>query len=481
MAGLQNHILAAKIVAVWKLYTCQPMLAKPIRQALYKEQTMAQATFHFPRGFLWGTATASHQVEGNSFNNNWWAWEQQAGHILQGDKSGLACDWWAGRWRDDFDRAAAAGQNAHRLSVEWSRVQPAPDRWDENAIDRYIEMMRGLYERRITPMVTLHHFTDPLWLEELGGWENEKVAQYFSAYVERVVEALRNYTSLWVTINEPNVLSVSAYLAGIWPPGVKSASRMGRVMANLIRAHAAAYNTIHRLQPQAKVGMAINYRPFKPLKSWSPVGRLAARLINQIFNETFPTALSSGSLRFPGWLLRIPEARGTQDYLGINYYTLGHISGNVLNLRQNIVKPPFPHGTEVSPSGMFANEPSGMFQALKWGLKFDVPIYVTENGIEDKEDRLRPRYLIQHLHQVWRAVNFNYPVRGYFHWTLVDNFEWDRGWSQRFGLWELDVESQVRRKRLSADLYAEICRENGISSDMVQRYAPEIIDGMFPD
>ena len=134
---------------------------------------MAQATFHFPRGFLWGTATAAHQVEGNNTNNNWWAWEQQAGHILQGHKSGLACDWWGGRWREDLDRAAEGGQNAHRLSIEWSRVQPAPNRWDEDALDRYRQMLRGLRESGHDAMVTLHHFTDPLWLEEQGGWENE--------------------------------------------------------------------------------------------------------------------------------------------------------------------------------------------------------------------------------------------------------------------------------------------------------------------
>jgi beta-glucosidase len=122
-----------------------------------------------------------------------------------------------------------------------------------------------------------------------------------------------------------------------------------------------------------------------------------------------------------------------------------------------------------------------MFEAIKWALKFKKPIIITENGVENADDSLRPRYLIQHLHQVWRAVNFNFPVKGYFHWTLVDNFEWERAWTQRFGLWELDQETQARRKRPSADLYAEICRENGLSSEMVARFAPEIFQQMFPN
>jgi beta-glucosidase len=442
---------------------------------------MIQASFHFPRGFLWGTATASHQVEGNNTLNNWCAWEQAAGHILENHTSGLACDWWGGRWREDFDRAAAAGQNAHRLSIEWSRIQPTPDRWDEEALDRYIEMLRGLHERKMTPLVTLHHFTDPIWLAELGGWGNEQVVGYFNAYVGKVVEALREYANLWVTINEPNVLSISAYLLGIWPPGIKSLGAAFEVMTNLVRAHAAAYHTIHRIQPQAQVGMAINYRPLHPLRSWNPLDRAAVRIYSQMFNEFFPTALNSGVLRFPFWFRRVREAKGTQDYLGVNYYTHDYITANLSNLENVIAKPPFPPGSDVSPSGMIANLPSGMFQGIRWAQKFNVPVIVTENGIEDADDRIRPRYLIQHLHQLWRAVNFNLPVKGYFHWTLVDNFEWERGWTQRFGLWELDVQTQARRKRPSADLYAEICLENGLSTDMVARYAPEIFASMFQE
>ncbi|MBI1854979.1 MAG: glycoside hydrolase family 1 protein [Chloroflexi bacterium] len=137
---------------------------------------MPQAVFHFPRGFLWGTVTASHQVEGNNTNNNWWKWEQE-GHT--NGTSGLACDWWGGRWREDFDRAAEAGQNAHRFSVEWSRIQPAPNQWDEDALEKYRAMLRGLRERGILPMVTLHHFTDPLWVWEHGAWESAETAGLF--------------------------------------------------------------------------------------------------------------------------------------------------------------------------------------------------------------------------------------------------------------------------------------------------------------
>jgi beta-glucosidase len=144
-----------------------------------------------------------------------------------------------------------------------------------------------------------------------------------------------------------------------------------------------------------------------------------------------------------------------------------------------------PKGADISPTAqafVIASEPEGFFEALKWSVRTfpNMPILITENGAYDREDAFRRRYLAQHIHQMWRAVNFNWPIKGYFHWSLVDNFEWERGWTQRFGLWELDPETQKRTKRPSADLYAEICKENGLSSEMVQKYCPEVFEKLFP-
>ncbi len=441
---------------------------------------MAQATFHFPRGFLWGSATASHQVEGNNTNNNWWAWEQQPDRIHHGHKSGLACDWWGGRWREDFDRAAENGQNAHRFSVEWSRIQPTPDHWDESALEHYREMLRGLYSRSMTAMVTLHHFSDPLWLVEMGGWENDAVVDLFARFVKKTVEALQEYTNLWVTINEPNVYTTSGYFMGVFPPGKNDFQAGIHAMENMVKAHAAAYQVIHQVQNTARVGMAINYRSFVPAQSWSPFDRWAASLQSKFFNDFFPQALASGVLRYPAWSKKLSAAKGTQDFIGVNYYTRDYVRFSPLKVSDLFGHRFYLPNAELSETGFIANAPQGMFEALKWSTQFDKPIMITENGVEDPHDDFRRRYLIQHLHQVWRAVNFNFPIKGYFHWCLVDNFEWERGWTQRFGLWELDIETQARRKRPSVDLYAEICRENGISSDMVARYAPDLLTSMFP-
>jgi beta-glucosidase len=441
---------------------------------------MTQATFHFPRGFLWGTATAAYQVEGNNPNSNWYAWEQQPGRIVNGDKSGLACDWWNGRWREDFRRAAEGGQNAHRMSVEWSRIQPAPDRWDEEALNRYVEIVRGIVELNMTPLITLHHYSDPQWFVEQGGWEDDTAAGYFEKYVRRVVGALKDYTNLWCTLNEPNGYAMLGFYQGLFPPGKKDIVLAFKVMVNLVRAHAAAYHAIHQIQPEARVGMANYYRSLQPRKKWSPLDGLVANLLMGL-NNIFPAAATDGIIRFLNRRKRVAEAKGTQDFLGIDYYTRDYVSFDLFKPSELFSRRAFRPGAELSTTGFLANEPAGMFEALKWGLKYNVPIIVTENGFEDAEDRIRPKYIVDHLHQVWRAVNFNWPIKGYFHWTLVDNFEWERGWTQRFGLWELDVETQARRKRPSADLYAEICRENGISDDMVRRYAPEAIKVLFPD
>jgi beta-glucosidase len=194
----------------------------------------------------------------------------------------------------------------------------------------------------------------------------------------------------------------------------------------------------------------------------------------------FFRSLSRRVLHLPFSRKHIPEAKGAQDFLGINYYTRDRVAFNLLKPGMFFTRQFFPEGSDLSDEGFIANEPDGLFEALTWARRFDTPIIVTENGVNDTSDHMRPRYMIQHIHQVWRAINFNYPIKGYFWWSLVDNFEWERGWTQRFGLWELEIETQGRRKRPSADLYAEICHENALSSEMVAKYSPEITDKLFP-
>jgi beta-glucosidase len=250
----------------------------------------------------------------------------------------------------------------------------------------------------------------------------------------------------------------------------------------MIRAHAAAYRAIHEIQRESRVGYALHYRSFLPYRTWSPLDKLSTNIAFTSLNSGFPSALATGVMRSPLGSIKIPEAQGTQDYFGFNYYTRDYVAFDLRKPKTMFAHNFFAKEADLSTNKSMANEPEGLFEGLKWIVRTfpNLPIIITENGVEDSDDHMRRRYLAQHIHQMWRAVNFNWPVKGYFYWTLVDNFEWERGWTHQFGLWGLDRETQKRIKRPSVDLYAEICKENGLSSEMVQKYCPEVFDKLFP-
>ncbi len=438
------------------------------------------ARYVFPEGFLWGTATAAHQVEGDNTANQWWAWEQ-AGRVFQKQTSGPGCGWWRGRWKEDFARAADAGHNAIRFSVEWSRIQPEPDRWDEDALERYRTWARTARQMGLEPLVTLHHFTDPLWLSEQGGWETSEAVARFRTFVERVASALREYVRLWATFNEPNIYAYRGYVEGAFPPGrTEDLAAAFTVLTHMAQAHAAAYEAIHRVQPDAQVGIVLHYRGMRPARPWFPPDRWIARLHHRWLNDFYYHALARGRLIGPGLRSQAaPELRGTLDYVGLNYYTEDQVR---FTLRRSEVfgAHGFPAGAALSAHGEIAHVPAGLYRALRWANAFRVPIYITENGVDDPDDRLRPRYLLEHVHQVWRALINNWPVRGYLHWSLVDNFEWEWGWTRHFGLWACDPQTQRRTARPSAHLFAALAQNNGFDAALVDRYAPAARPVLFP-
>ncbi|MDF1500179.1 MAG: family 1 glycosylhydrolase [Anaerolineales bacterium] len=441
---------------------------------------MITARYQFPRNFLWGTCTASHQVEGQNHHSDWWHWEQQPDRILHGHRSDDACGWWDGMWAEDMDRARVGSQNAHRLSLEWSRIEPHPAVWDEDAIERYREILQGMLERGIEPMVTLVHFSHPQWFIERGGWLQADSWELFERYVDKCVRRLKDLVTMWVTINEPNVYVYSGFVEGVFPPGMETLGAVPVVTGNLLKAHAAAYRAIHAIQADAMVGIAHHYRSFKPANGKNPLDKFAASFRHRAFNAVFPEALRTGRIQLLHWRESLPELVGTQDFFGLNYYTRETVDVDLMQPDKMLKTGNFPPGADVSPGGFIANEPEGFWEALTWAHDFALPIYITENGVEDPEDNIRSRYLACHLRELWKAANFNWQIKGYYHWTLVDNFEWERGWTQRFGLWDLDPRSKIRTRRPSADFYAEICKTNGLSAGSVAEFAPEVLDRIFP-
>jgi len=449
---------------------------------------MAKATLYFPRDFKWGCATAAHQVEGGNDKNDWWAWEQGAGHIKGGQKSERACDWWGDGFEKDMDFAAQMHNNAHRLSIEWSRIEPQEGQWDTAAIDRYRAMLESMRERGIEPMITLHHFTSPQWLVERGGWETPAVVPLFERFVTKAVESLKDLCDLWITINEPNVYAVGGWVSGVdtseaaaqnaMPPGKDDLGLAFTVIDNLMLGHAAAYHAIHRLQDQARVGLAHHMRLFEPYRSDSILDRWVAGNRDRVFNQTILDAMLRGRVRF---IQHNRSLRNTADFIGLNYYTREftkfdrhNLPGMVLG--NGLVKP----GIEMSDGNYGEIYAQGLFRFLKRLERTGKPIYITENGIPDADDDQRPRYLITHLRAIWQAINQNVPIMGYYHWSLVDNFEWAEGWNLRFGLVELNPQTQERRLRRSGELYGEVCGTGTLNEELVYNYTPELIDTLFP-
>jgi len=443
------------------------------------KKSRPEATFHFPADFKWGVATAAHQVEGRNTHSDWWSWEQADDHIKEGHTSGQACDWWENA-EADFDRAAAMGLNTLRLSVEWSRVEPRPGEFDDSALERYSDMLRGLHARHIEPMVTLHHFTNPGWLTEQGGWENRETVALFARFVRRTVEALGQHCNLWCTINEPNVYSYLGYVEGIFPPGQSSLKTAMRVIRHLLIGHAAAYREIHTIQPHARVGFAHNMNVFDPANPRSPLDRRAARIADKGFNQAILTALTRGWWTLPLGIGPAWRLRRTLDWIGLNYYTRDLVTFDRTQRQTLFSRRLHADDAEMLDGGYGESYPQGIFRCLRRLGRLGVPIYVTENGIPDDDDDQRPRYLLAHLHQVWHAIQLCCPVMGYYHWTLVDNFEWASGWTLHFGLIALNPETQARTPRQSASLYTDVVRTNAITPQIVDTYAQELRNDLLP-
>jgi beta-glucosidase len=379
----------------------------------------------FPHGFLWGAATAAHQIEGNNVRNDWWRAEE-AGVLPH--RSGDACDSW-NRWADDIRLLQEMGLNAYRFSVEWARIEPEPGHFDQAALDTYRHMLESMHAAGIEPLVTLHHFTNPAWLADRAGWANPEVVGRFGAYADRVARNLGDLVRWWVTINEPSILGLKGYLEGSWPPRRPGDLRgYLRLMRHTARAHITARRALRAHRTDALAGIAFALWPMEPLRRWNPIDQLMARV---------------GDWAWQGRVL--DRTLPTLDWIGVNYYS------------RNIVGWPWPRTAVSGPTTDFGWEiyPTGLHDVLRRVGRYGKPVVITENGIADADDDQRPEYLVAHLRQAQRAISAGVDLRGYMHWSLLDNFEWSEGFSKRFGLATRD-----RVLHPSGRLYGTIARTN---------------------
>ncbi len=405
--------------------------------------------WRFPEGFLWGTSSAAHQVEGDNRNCEWWEFEQQPGRIANGEISGIACDHYH-RYREDFSLLRELNQNAHRLSIEWARIEPSEGEFDSRQIRHYRDVLGELREQGMEPMVTLHHFTNPLWFIRKGGWGASGSARAFLPYVNRVVDELGDLVSMWCTINEPNIYAANGWITGEFPPGRRGdLAAFYRVLANMRLAHELSYLAIKRRRPDSPVGISHHKFLFVPASNRRS-DRLATRTA-QLAVDRWPVA--------PGRLRRVVEA--TSDFIGIAHYHGQCCAFDAGRPREQFIRRFNVPGALVTDMGWSA-DPSWMREVLNDLKGLGKPVYITENGLATSDDAKRERYLTELLSNVHLAIQDGVDVRGYFHWTNMDNFEWARGYQVHFGLIAVDRRTLERTVKPSGRLYARIARANGL-------------------
>jgi beta-glucosidase len=416
----------------------------------------------FPQGFLWGAATASHQVEGDNSNNDWWQWEQAPGHIVDGTRSGQAAKWWSGRAEEDLTLAAEMGHNAHRMSLEWSRLEPSPGIYDDAAFARYRKILSTMQELGMSRSVTIYHFTLPQWVAARGSWTSPGIVEQFARFAQECVLRLGDLVDWWATINEP----MMGYLGRRWPPGAGSLASSLKAAANLLRAHHEAFLRCKDQSPDAQIGIVLNIPSIQPAGERA-ADRGVASIQDWLMNEMMLRAVEQGELSLPLATRReaLHAGPGASDWFGLNYY------GRHL-MRFTPTKPADFFGEQVQ-DGVRSDEgnwgeiyPQGLTDGLLRLARFGKPLFVTENGIFDNQDTQRPAYLVRHVRATYDALQQGADVRGYFHWTLVDNFEWAEGWTTRFGLIEVDPETQQRQPRRSASVFQEVIDKNGITPQL---------------
>jgi beta-glucosidase len=430
----------------------------------------------FPKNFTFGVATAAYQVEGH-IDNDWSEWEQQGKLKDPHMRCGRGVDHW-NRFDLDVQLAQEVGSDAFRISLEWARIEPVRGQYDEAMVDQYRQRLLKMKAAGIRPVVTLHHFTHPKWFHSETPWHEPASVEMFRRYARVCAGILKGLDALVITINEPMVLLLGGYIQGVLPPGIADGRKAMLALGNMARAHVAAREEILRECGRCEIGIAQNMIVFRPDRWWHPMDRAVTRLAAESYNHAFLRALTDGELRItmPGLAStrqRIDGARDSVDFMGINYYTRAHL--------RFLTKAPFLefvfrdiHNRRLTDIG-WEEYPEG-FAELLLELKrgYGKPIWVTENGIDDRAGDRRPRFLYDHWRQLLQAKAGGADVRGYLYWSLMDNFEWLEGWGPRFGLYSVDFETLERRATPACHYFRQVATSRKLVSPDAIRPQPEL-------
>ncbi len=467
--------------------------------------------YTFPAGFRWGAAGAAHQIEGGNTNNNWYQFETLPAVAGKTDEpSGAAVDGWA-RYAEDADLAADLGIDVYRLSIEWSRVEPSRDQWDEAAWQHYSDVIDALRDRGIEPMVTLHHFTEPIWVQDLAdldcasgptdtnlcGWAHPEVPAEFVEFATEAAARFGDRVDTWTTFNEPMGYFIVGYVGGSFPPG-KSALTVSDIQANafpvlkgMLDGHAGAYAAVHVTDATdadgdgraADVGFTNAMSWVVPVDPDNPDDVAAAERVQALYGYSFPDAVIDGLLDAD--LDGVPEEAHpewahTCDQLGYQYYfrlpvksapgfpPLDAIPCDVtllasLGLDPTTLGCPTPDPDDVTQMGYEHYPPGIRLLGEALAARYPgIPLRVTENGIATTTDQRRIESLVRHVKELAIAVADGVPVDGYIHWSLTDNFEWAEGFRPRFGLYAVDRTTYTRTPTAAVDVYRGIIADGGL-------------------
>ena len=411
----------------------------------------------FPDDFTFGVATAAYQVEGH-ITNDWTDWELAGKLKDKNARNGRGIEHWA-RFDSDVELIKGLGVGAYRLSLEWARIEPEPGRFDDAVLDGYRRRLELLKKKGLRPIVTLHHFTHPRWFHAQTPWHEPSSLVSWERYAKKCAELLDGLDAAVVTINEPMVLLLGGWFSGLMPPGLNDPALGWKVLQNFARAHVIARRALVDRHQTVTVGIAQHQMEFSPARWWHPIDQALTRLADAHFNYTLLEALTTGELKvgMPGFFAgteKIDGGKDAMEFIGINYYTRSHL--------KFLPRPPWVEFVFRDPLKRGLTDigwewyPEGFGRLLEQLKRFNKPVWITENGIDDREGGRRNRFLYEHLRQVLKAREDGVDVRAYLHWSMFDNFEWLEAWGPRFGLYRVDFESLERTPTPTAEYYRKI-------------------------
>ena len=360
---------------------------------------------------------------------------------------------------------ADMGIQIYRFGIEWSRIEPTPGEYDESVLAHYREEIEYMISKGIRPMLTLHHFTNPLWFESIGGFTNNRSPDIFLSFAERVIDALGDLVDDYITINEPNVYATNSLFYGVWPPEKRSMAALIKAYSNFTATHVRTYKMIHekrremgKAKEETLVSFANHLRVFEPQNEKNIFHKISAKLSEYLFQGALTKAMMSGVCLFPVLKRRGVKRGKYYDFIGINYYSRSTVSGISDGVREGCFKNDL--GWEIYHEGLIE-------LSNKLNAKYNAPVFVTENGTCDNYDSFRPLFIYDQLKLISETEN---PITRYYHWSIMDNFEWREGESARFGLVHVDYETQTRTVKDSGKLYADIILNGGVKDEAYGLY-----------